>query len=75
MVFEKNCWVEIKDGTGKMILSDLYSAGDKIEQVVVTPIEILLGRSSGVTKMMFDGQTIDLEPHTRKDIARLTLGK
>jgi cytoskeleton protein RodZ len=75
MVFDKDCWVEIKDGNGKMILSDLYSAGDSIEQVVTAPIEILLGRSSGVVTMTFDGQIIDLEPHTRKDIARLTLSK
>lgn len=75
MVFDKDCWVEIKDGNGKMILSDLYSAGDTIMQVVTAPIEVLLGRSSGVEKFTFDGQLIDLEPFTRKDIARLTLTK
>jgi cytoskeleton protein RodZ len=75
MVFDKDCWVEVKDGNGKMILSDLYSAGDTIEQVVTAPIEVLLGRSSGVATMTFDGQAIDLKPHTRKDIARLTLSK
>jgi cytoskeleton protein RodZ len=75
MLFEKDCWVEIKDGNGKMILSDLYSAGATIDQVVTAPIEVLLGRSSGVTSMTFDGLIIDLEPHTRKDIARLTLSK
>ena len=75
MVFDKDCWVEIKDGKGKMILSDLYSAGDTIDQVVTAPIEVLLGRSSGVATMTFDGQAIDLKPHTRKDIARLTLNK
>ncbi|HAQ69361.1 MAG TPA: hypothetical protein DCR48_00150 [Flavobacteriales bacterium] len=73
MVFNKDCWVEIKDGRGKMVVADLYSSGSKIEQLVVSPIEVLLGRSSGVTKMMFHGETIDLKPHTRKDIARLTL--
>jgi cytoskeleton protein RodZ len=75
MVFEKDCWVEIKNGNGKMILSDLYSAGDAIDQVVISPIEVLLGRSSGVSKMTFDDKIIDLKPHTRKDIARLTLSK
>ena len=75
MVFEKDCWVEIKDGNGKMILSDLYSAGGTIDQVVTSPIEVLLGRSSGVSSMTFDGKIIDLKPHTRKDIARLTLSK
>jgi len=75
MVFDKDCWVEIKDGNGKMVLSDLYSAGASIEQVVTAPIEELLGRSSGVAIMTFDGQAIDLKPHTRKDIARLTLSK
>ena len=75
MVFDKDCWVEIKDGDGKMILSDLYSAGDTIDQVVTAPIEVLLGRASGVATMTFGGKAIDLEPHTRKDIARLTLSK
>jgi cytoskeleton protein RodZ len=75
MVFEKDCWVEIKDGNGKMILSDLYSSGDAIDQVVTSPIEVLLGRSSGVSSMTFGGKIIDLEPHTRKDIARVTLSK
>ena len=75
MFFAKDCWVEVKDGDGKMILSDLYSAGDSIEQVVTAPIEVLLGRSSGVTLITFNDQVIDLKPHTRKDIARLTLNK
>ena len=75
MAFDKDCWVEIKDGNGKMILSDLYASGSTIEQVVTAPIEILLGRSSGVTQMTFNGELIDLKPHTRKDIARLTLSK
>ena len=75
MAFDKDCWVEIKDGNGKMILSDLYASGSTIEQVVTAPIEILLGRSSGVTKMTFNDEVIDLKPHTRKDIARLTLSK
>ena len=75
MAFDKDCWVEIKDGNGKMILSDLYASGSTIEKVVTAPIEILLGRSSGVTQMTFNGEVIDLKPHTRKDIARLTLSK
>ena len=75
MAFDKDCWVEIKDGNGKMVLSDLYASGSTIEQVVTAPIEILLGRSSGVTQMTFNDEVIDLKPHTRKDIARLTLSK
>ena len=71
--FDKDCWVELKDGNGTMIQSDLFSAGDKIEQLVTVPIEVLLGRASGVTVIMLNGQTIDLKPHTREDIARLTL--
>ena len=75
MAFDKDCCVEIKDGNGKIVLSDLYASGSTIEQVVTAPIEILLGRSSGVTQMTFNDEVIDLKPHTRKDIARLTLSK
>jgi cytoskeleton protein RodZ len=75
MLFDNDCWVEIKDGNGKMVLSDLYAAGDRIEQVMVAPIEVLLGRSSAVTEISFAGRSIDLKPYTRKDIARVTLTK
>lgn len=75
IMFVADCWVEIKDANGKMVLSDLYTAGDVISEAVAAPVELLLGRSSAVGEITFDGMAVDLEPNTRKDIARVTLTK
>ena len=71
--FADDCWVEIQNGAGTMVVADLKSKGDVIALAVVAPAQVLLGRASAVTKFEFAARNIDLEPHTRKDIARLNL--
>jgi cytoskeleton protein RodZ len=71
--FADDCWVEIQNGAGTMVVADLKSKGDVIALAVATPAQVLLGRASAVTKFEFAARNIDLEPHTRKDIARLNL--
>ena len=71
--FADDCWVEIQDSTGTMVVADLKSKGDVIALAVAAPTQVLLGRASAVTKFEFAARSIDLEPHTRKDIARLNL--
>jgi cytoskeleton protein RodZ len=72
MVFLDDCWVEIKDGDGKIVITGLKKKGGLVESMVKAPVQVLLGRASAV-KMAFSGRTIDLVPHTRRDIARVTL--
>lgn len=71
--FADDCWVEIQNGAGTMVVADLKSKGDVIAMAVSAPAQVLLGRASAVTKFEFAARNIDLEPHTRKDIARLNL--
>ena len=71
--FADDCWVEIQNGAGTMVVADLKSKGDVIALAVAAPAQVLLGRASAVTKFEFAARSIDLEPHTRKDIARLNL--
>lgn len=71
--FADDCWVEIQNGAGTMVVADLKSKGDVIALAVAAPAQVLLGRASAVTKFEFAARNIDLEPHTRKDIARLNL--
>ncbi len=71
--FADDCWVEIQNGAGTMVMADLKSKGDVIALAVEAPAQVLLGRASAVTRFEFAARSIDLEPHTRKDIARLNL--
>jgi cytoskeleton protein RodZ len=71
--FADDCWVEIQDGDGNMVVTDLMTNGQTIEMAVQAPVQLLLGRASAVTNLQFAQRSVDLKPHTRKDIARVDL--
>lgn len=70
--FDQISWVEVRDRHGVMLLSENVPAGS--ERVVNgdAPIGLALGNAEGV-RVTFRGKVIDLKPHTRQKVARLTL--
>jgi cytoskeleton protein RodZ len=70
--FSRESWVEIRDGDGRVIFSQLNPEGS--ERVVrgKPPLELVVGNASGVA-LAYRGKSVDLGPHTRSDVARLTL--
>ncbi|MCW5625718.1 MAG: helix-turn-helix domain-containing protein [Burkholderiales bacterium] len=70
--FENESWIEIRDGTGRVILAQLNAPGS--EQVVqgTPPFSLVIGGANGV-KLVYRDRVVDLMPHTRTDVARLTL--
>lgn len=65
-------WVEISDAAGDQLELDLIRAGTSREYQGQAPFEVMIGRASAVDLTM-DGRNIDLGPHTRGNVARLTL--
>ena len=72
MVFEQASWVEIKDRTGNTIFGQLSPAGSRRSVSGEPPLSIVVGNAAGVRLFQGD-KSIDLAPHTRVDVARLTL--
>jgi cytoskeleton protein RodZ len=70
--FSRESWVEIRDRDGRKIFSQLNSRGT--EQVVsgVPPLSFIIGNANGV-QLIHNEQPVDLGPHTKVDVARLTL--
>jgi cytoskeleton protein RodZ len=66
-------WVEIVDRDGHKVEMDLLRAGSKRDYSGNGPFRMLLGRASSV-EVIHNGVKIDLAPHTRGNVARLTLG-
>jgi cytoskeletal protein RodZ len=66
-------WVEIQDADGEQIEMDLIRAGESREYNGKTPFRVLLGRASAV-EVRLDDQPVDLAPHTRGNVARMSLG-
>jgi len=65
-------WVEISDASGDQLELDLIRAGSSREYRGQAPFEVMIGRASAVV-LNLDGNTIELGPHTRGNVARMTL--
>lgn len=71
-VFERQSWVQVRDASGKVVLEALYPAGSTRELNVRPPLTLIIGNAPGV-KLSYGSREVDLAPHTRVAVARLTL--
>ena len=69
---EEEAWIEIRDSADRMLVSSLNPAGS--ERVVRgrPPYSLVIGNASAV-RVTYDDKPVDLVPHTRQDVARLTI--
>ena len=68
----RESWIEVKDRDGQILLSQRLLAGSQKVLSGNGPLTLHIGFAPGI-KMQWRGQVVDLEPHTRGDIARLVL--
>ncbi len=70
--FEGNSWVEVRDAGGRILFSQMNPKGST--QVVEgrPPFQLVVGNASHV-RLHYNEQPVDLRPHTRVEVARLTL--
>jgi len=70
--FDGNSWVEVKDVAGRTVFSQMNAKGTT--QVVEghPPFQLVVGNASHV-RLHYNEQLVDLRPHTRVEVARLTL--
>ena len=69
---EGEAWIEIRDSLDRMLVSSLNPAGS--ERVVRgrPPYTLVIGNAANV-RVTYGEKPIDLAPHTRHDVARLTV--
>jgi cytoskeleton protein RodZ len=69
---EGEAWIEIRDSADRMLISSLNPPGS--ERVVrgKPPYSLVIGNASQVS-ITYDNKPVDLTPHTRQDVARLTV--
>jgi len=72
MVFDQESWVEIRDRSGRSIFSQLNHAGTEQRVRGRPPLSIVVGNARGV-RLTYDERPVNLMPHTKVDVARLTL--
>jgi cytoskeleton protein RodZ len=69
--FHGESWIEVKDASGLVILTGLYTGGNH-SVAGRPPFEVVIGNAAAVT-LLDNGHPVDLKPNTRAEVARLTL--
>jgi cytoskeleton protein RodZ len=65
-------WVEVSDGTNKVLLARMLTPGETVGLDGSLPMKAKIGNAMG-TEVSFRGKRIDLVPLTRENIARVEL--
>ncbi|AXO62844.1 helix-turn-helix domain-containing protein [Pseudomonas sp. phDV1] len=71
--FIADCWTQVTDADGKVLLSALKRSGERIELTGKAPIKLHLGFARGA-QVTYNGESVDVTPHISGETARLTLG-
>ena len=71
-VVEQEAWLEVKDGSGRMLVSSLTPAGSERMLRGRPPFDIVIGNAHYV-RLLYNDKPVDLKPYTKVEVARLTL--
>lgn len=72
--FTADCWTQLTDADGKVLLSALKRRGDSVELAGKAPLELRLGYARGAV-VLVGGQAVDIAPFIHGETARLKLGQ
>jgi cytoskeleton protein RodZ len=72
--FTADCWTQVTDGTGKVLLSGLKRKGENVSVSGKPPFTVRLGFARGA-QISYNGQVVDVAPFTSGETARLKLGQ
>lgn len=71
-VFDGDSWVEVKDRSGKVIFYQLNPKGSQQSVRGNPPFSLVIGNGTHV-KLTYNDKPVDLAPHIKVDVARLTI--
>ncbi|RQG15547.1 Cro/Cl family transcriptional regulator [Pseudomonas aeruginosa] len=72
--FVADCWTQVTDANGKVLVSALKRKGDSLELAGKAPLELRLGFARGA-QVSYNGQPVDVTPFVRGETARLKVGQ
>lgn len=72
---KQDCWVSVRDKSGKEIVSGLAKAGETRQGAGEAPLRITIGNRAGLEAVTFDGKTVDPAKYSagRGNVARFAL--
>lgn len=70
--FAGDSWVEIRSGSGKLLVASLHSAGTERFVSGLPPFEVVIGNAQQV-RLTYNDKPVDLTPYVKVEVARFTL--
>lgn len=70
--FSSDCWVDIRDASGKRLAIGIKGTGDTLNLSGEPPYKVVLGAPEVVT-MTYDGESVNLGKYESGNVARFTL--
>ncbi|MBN3723968.1 helix-turn-helix domain-containing protein [Burkholderia sp. Ac-20379] len=72
---KQDCWVSVRDKSGKEIVSGLAKAGETRQGAGEAPLRVTIGNRAGLDAVTFDGKTVDPAKYSagRGNVARFAL--
>ncbi|MGL4224673.1 MAG: cytoskeleton protein RodZ [Vibrio sp.] len=70
--FSADCWIQVKDATGKTLSTGVKKAGQSLNLTGQRPYNVVLGAPEGVS-ITLASEPVDLSGYTSGKVARLTL--
>ncbi|MFF7706975.1 RodZ domain-containing protein [Pseudomonas sp. NPDC007930] len=72
--FTADCWMQVTDGNGKVLVTGLKRSGDSLNVNGKPPFMVRLGYARGA-EVSYNGQAVDVKPFTSGETARVKLGQ
>jgi cytoskeleton protein RodZ len=70
--FEGESWVEIRSGSGKLLVASLNAAGTERLVSGLPPFDVVIGNAQQV-RLIYNDKPVDLAPYVKVEVARFTL--
>lgn len=70
--FDREAWLEVVDGAGRLLVSSLQPGGTERVVRCLPPCNVVVGNAQHV-KVMYNEREFDLQPHVKVEVARFTL--
>ena len=68
----EDSWISVQDASGKEVFNKIKRAGSDDEVQGQPPFKVIIG-NAGASQLYYNGQLVDLAPHTNANVARITL--
>lgn len=72
LAFGDEAWVEIRDGSGRMLHRQLNPPGSRVDVKGQPPFDVVIGNAAQA-RVTYNGRPIDLKPFIAVTVARFTL--